>query len=140
MRRGHLLLLAGTCIVASLTMATADVALPQAVRITLGALMVFILPGFAVVCAVLPERPLSSGERLFASVGMSLAMATCAAVLLGATPIGLSRESLAVLLGTSTITLSVYAGFRSASGQTNDRTAKERGGGPPPAVSGERLR
>ncbi len=112
MRWGRLPLLAGTCLVASLAVATANVAAPQAVRIALGVLIVFILPGFAVVSAVLPERQLSGGECLLASVGVSLAIATCAAVILGATPIGLSRESFAVLLGSITVALSLYAGFR----------------------------
>lgn len=113
---GHLLLLAGTCLAASLTMATVDVAIPQAVRIVLAGLIVFILPGFAVVCAVLPARQLSSGERLVASLGISLVIATILAVLLGATPIGLSRTSFAVALGCSTIALSVVASFRALIG------------------------
>ena len=83
MRRRRLPLLCGTCLIASLTVATANVAVPQAIRIALGALMVLILPGFAVVCAVVPERQLFSGERILASLGLSLAMATTAAVLLG---------------------------------------------------------
>jgi uncharacterized membrane protein len=129
MRPRRLPRLVGTCLIASLTVATANLAVPQAVRITLGALMVLILPGFAVVCAVLPERQLSCGERVLASVGMSLAMATTATVLLGATPIGLSRGSLAVLLGGITIILSIYAGFRGASSPTNDEAAREHGTG-----------
>jgi len=88
------------------------VGIPHWVRISLGVLIVFILPGFALVSAVLPERELSRPERLLASVGMSLAMATCAAVLLGATPIGLSREALAIVLGGSTVASSAVGGFR----------------------------
>lgn len=112
MRWRDLLLLAGTCLAASLTITTAYVATPQAVRIALGVLIVFILPGFAAVCAVLPAPQLPPGERLLASLGISLAIAICTAMLLGATPIGLSRESFAVALGGSTIGLSVVAGFR----------------------------
>jgi uncharacterized membrane protein len=112
MKRPRLSLLAGSCLVAILTVATADFAVPQIVRIVLGVLIVFIVPGFALVCAVLPDRQFALGERLLASVGMSLAMATTLAVLLGATPIGLSRLSLAVVLGGCTLTLSTYAACR----------------------------
>jgi Protein of unknown function (DUF1616) len=111
-KRRDLLLLAGTCLAATLTIVTAYVATLQAVRVALAVLIVFLLPGFAVVCAVLPARQLASGERLLASLGISLAVATCAAVLLGATPIGLGQESFSLTLGGSTIALSVVAGFR----------------------------
>jgi uncharacterized membrane protein len=146
MRRGRLLLLAGTCFVAALTVATASVAAPQGVRIALGVLMVLVLPGFALVCAVLPERQLSSDECLLASVGMSLAMVTCVPVLLAATPIGLSRGSLAVVLDGSTIILSTYAGFRTRfwSDKRRSRQSASEGShtlsGLPPAISRERLR
>jgi uncharacterized membrane protein len=146
MRRGLLLLLAGTCFVAALTMATASIAVPQGVRIALGVLMVFVLPGFALVCAVLPERQLSSGECLLASVGMSLAMVTCVAVLLAATSIGLSRGSLAVVLGGSTIILSIYAVFRTPfwSDKRRSRQSTSEGNqtlnGLPRAISRDRLK
>ena len=117
-------LLTGTCFVASLTVVTAVVAVPQVVRIVLGVLIVFVLPGFALVSMVPPERQLSGGERLLASVGMSLAIATCATVLLGATPIGLTRSSLAVVLGVFTIALSVCAEVRRHSAGTYDRKAR----------------
>jgi uncharacterized membrane protein len=110
--KGRLVLLVGSCTVALVTVATASIAVPHFVRIALGVLIVLILPGFAFVCAVLPEGQLSRGERLLASVGISLAMTTCAAVLLAAMPIGLSRQSLAIVLGGSTIMLSTCAGYR----------------------------
>jgi len=146
MRRGRLLLLVGTCLVASVTVATADVAVPQGVRIALGVLMVLVLPGFALVCAVLPERQLSSGECLVASVGMSLAMVTCVAVLLAATPIGLSRGSLAVVLGGSTIILSIYAWLRTRFWSDKRRSPESASegnqtlNGLPPVTPRERLR
>ena len=61
---------------------------------------------------------MSSGERLLASVGLSLTVATCAAVLLAATPVGLSGESLGVLLGGFTIVLSICGVYRSRSSTT----------------------
>ena len=116
MKRERLLLLVGSCLVAVLAVATADMAVPQALRIALGMLTLFIVPGFALVCAVLPERRFSRGERLLASAGLSLALATCAAVLLGAMPMGLSRLSLAVALGICTITSSLCAVYRARGG------------------------
>jgi uncharacterized membrane protein len=123
MKRGRLRLLVGTCLVSSVTVATANVAVPMAMRIALGALIVLILPGFAVSCACFPQRQLSLDERLLASVGLSLAISTCAALLLGAMPIGLSRGSLAAVLGASTIVLSIYAGSgaRLGSGKRRSR-------------------
>ena len=112
MRPTRLTALAGTCFVAFVAVATANIALPKAVQIMLGLLMVFLLPGFAVVSAVLPPWRLSSSERLLASLGISLAVVTCAAMLLAATPIGLSRISLAITIGAGTIVMSIYAWFR----------------------------
>lgn len=106
------LALVGTFVTAALTAAVASLAVPQAVRITLGLPMVVLLPGFAVVCAVLPDGQLSRGERLLASLGISLAIATCTAVLLAATPIGLSRGSFAAVLGGGTAMVCIYAWFR----------------------------
>jgi uncharacterized membrane protein len=115
-------------------------------RIALGLLIVLVLPGFAVVCAVLPAPQLSSGEQLLASVGMSLAFATCAAVILAATPIGLSRESFAIGLGGSTVALSTYAAVRTrlaidtrgrrGTSPNQDETWDAR----PPLISREDLR
>jgi len=108
----RLLLLLGACLVAALTMVTANIAVPAVVRIALGVLSVFLVPGFALVCAALPQRELSSSERLLASVGMSIAISICAAVLLGALPIGLSKISFAYVLGTCTLILSAVSGLR----------------------------
>jgi uncharacterized membrane protein len=108
MRRSLVLPLIATCVLAALTVATAYVGVPQFVRIVLGLLIVFLLPGFAVVCAV-PPNQLSADEFLFASLGISLALATCTAVLLAAVPIGLSRESFAVSLGSATFLVAACA-------------------------------
>jgi uncharacterized membrane protein len=106
----HRAAVAGTLIVALLTLVTVGVAVPPAVRIALGMLMVFLLPGFAVVCAAQSsERQLSRGEWLLASLGISLAVTACSAVLLAATPMGLTRDSIAAVLGGITAMASAYA-------------------------------
>jgi uncharacterized membrane protein len=74
--------------------------------------MVFVVPGLSVVCATLPELR-SWVERLLASVGISIIVATCAAMLLAATPIGLSRQPLEELLGGVAIVLSIGGLYRS---------------------------
>jgi len=95
MRSWHLRAIAGTCLFALLAVGTAGIAVPQPVRVVLGVPLVFLLSGFAVVCAVLPGQQLSRGERLLASLGASLVMTICVAVLLAATPVGLSRTAYA---------------------------------------------
>lgn len=112
MRSRRLAALASTCLLALMTVATAGVGVWQPVRIVLGVLLVFVTSGFAVVCAVLPGGQLCRGERLLASLGFSLAMTTCVAVLLAATPMGLSTNSFAVTLGGLTAMVSVFAWFR----------------------------
>jgi uncharacterized membrane protein len=111
-REQRLTLLGVSCIVASVTMATANDPLPSLVRIPLGLFMVFGGPGFALICAVFRERQFSRGELLLASVGASIAITICAAVFLAAIPIGLSRLSLAIALGGCTLILSASAIWR----------------------------
>lgn len=112
MKGQRLLLLFGTGLAAALTVVAASISVPQPLRIALGVLIVFVLPGFAILCAVFPGPQLSPGERLLASLGTSLAMTAYVSVLLGTTPMGLSQESLAVTLGGTTIAASVLAGVR----------------------------
>ena len=112
MNRRRFLLLLGTGVAGALTVVTANVPVPHLLQIALGVLIVFVLPGFAILCAVFPGRQLSRGELLLASVGTSLAMTTYLSVLLGTTPMGLSQESLTVTLGATTIAASVFAGVR----------------------------
>lgn len=89
----------------------APLRVPQAVQVVLGLLMVFVVPGLSLVCAALPECQ-SWVERLLASVGISVAVATCAAVLLAAAPIGFSRQPFEELLGGATVMLSVGGLYR----------------------------
>ena len=85
---------------------------PHAVQVVLGLLMVFVVPGLSLGCAAFPERQ-PVVERLLASMGISVAAATCAAMLLAATPIGLSRQLLGELLGGVVIALSLGGLYRS---------------------------
>ena len=87
------------------------VAVPQAVRIIPGVLMVFFLPGFATVRAVLPARNMSGGELVLACVGVSVVITVCASVLLGAT-VGLSQRSTAAALGGLTLVACFFALLR----------------------------
>ena len=119
-RRPHSIL-AGACLIAALVLVTAYVDVPQPLRIVPGLLIVFILPGYAAICTVLPGGQLAFEERVVASVGISLAMSTCAAVLLAAVPIGLSRESFAVVLGGCTLLLSLCAVIRALRAPTTER-------------------
>jgi hypothetical protein len=91
--------------------AASPLRVPHAIEVLLGLLMVFVVPGWSLVCATLPERqPLV--ERLLASVGISVILTTCAVVFLAAT-IGFSRQPLGELLGGVAIVLSVGGLYRS---------------------------
>lgn len=109
MRPGRAEALLGSCLIGAVTALVANVPAPQALRIALGVPMVFVVPGFAAVCAVLYRRSLSLEERLLASLGVSLVLTVCVCVLLAATPIGLTRGSLGAVLGGGTVMLSLCA-------------------------------
>jgi uncharacterized membrane protein len=117
MRPGRPEALVGSGLAGAMTVVAAYVAVPQALRVALGVMMVFVVPGFAAVSAVLPKRPLSFAECLVASLGVSLALTVCLCVLLAATPIGLTRSSFAAVLGSGTVILSVYAWRRTRLGR-----------------------
>jgi uncharacterized membrane protein len=108
---GKLRAISATAVCALMTMAIEYAAVPPAARIIPGVLMVFFLPGFATVRAVLPSRDMSSGERLLASLGVSIAITICASVLLGAT-VGLSQRSAAVALGGLTLMVCFFVLLR----------------------------
>ena len=103
--------ISATAVCALMAMAIEYVTVPQAARIIPGVLMVFFLPGFATVRAVLPASDMSSGERLLASLGVSMVITVCASVLLGAT-VGLSQRSAAVALGGLTLVACFFALLR----------------------------
>jgi uncharacterized membrane protein len=91
---------------------SAAVPTPEVILVAIGVPMAFFVPGLALVCVAVPDWRWSE-ERLAASVGLSVAIATCVTVLLAATGIGLTRPSLAVSLGGITILLSMYGFTRS---------------------------
>lgn len=95
--------------VALLAAAAEIINAPEAVRVVLGIPLVLILPGYVTMCAVLPGREISRAEGVLATLGASLAISTCASVLLAAMPIGLSRSSAAVTLGVGTAAVAIYA-------------------------------
>jgi uncharacterized membrane protein len=105
-RRDAAIIIAG--VLGFLAMVAVNLDVPSPVRILLGVPLVFVLPGFALVCAVVPGGELPEGERLLASLGASTAIAVCSAVALGAT-VGLSARSAAALLGCVTIVASACA-------------------------------
>jgi len=72
MTPSRLSLLAGSCAVGVVIVAISNIATFKVARVILGLLIVFLIPGFAFVRAVLPERLLSLGEELLASVGRVL--------------------------------------------------------------------
>lgn len=112
MRRGHVVLLALASCIAFTAVATVRVPIPEIVRLLLGLLLVFALPGFAFVSAIVSDRQLSRSEYLLASVGASITVSVCAAVALAAMPVGLSRLSLTAVLTGCTLIGSVASVLR----------------------------
>jgi uncharacterized membrane protein len=125
MRRPSLLLLILSCITGSLLVVEGSFPLPQSVRIVSGLAIVFFLSGFALVAALSPERQLGPGERVVASVGISLAVTTCCATLLAAASVGLTRDAMYYALGGSTVVLSLVAIIRRLA--SNDVASRGRG-------------
>jgi uncharacterized membrane protein len=121
MNMGRQAALAGTLFAASLTMITAFLDTGQILRIGLGILTVFFLPGFAAMSAVFPARQFPRTDRLLASLGISLAATVCTAVLLAALPIGLTRDSLSIALGGGTAMVAAYALSRTRSGTAHQK-------------------
>jgi uncharacterized membrane protein len=95
--------------VASLVVISAFVEIPEGARVALGVPIVFVLPGFVALSVAGRTVQLSWTESMLASLGISVAVATCVAMLLAAMPVGLSRSSFALVLGGSTMVGSTYA-------------------------------
>jgi uncharacterized membrane protein len=99
--------LAGTALIGAIAVASAILPAPHALLTMVALALVFFVPGFALTTALLPTIS-AVDERLLASIGLSLVVATCAAVLIAATRIGLTRESFDVGLGLFSITVSAF--------------------------------
>lgn len=112
MRAGRLTAIAAAGTLAFLAIVVENFSILPLARVVLGILLVFALPGFGLVCAALPAAEISTGERILASIGASVATTTCSAVLLGST-VGLSQRSAATMLGCLTILVSISAWRRS---------------------------
>ena len=70
--------------------------------------LVFILPGYALTCALLPTVKFGA-ERFVLSLGLSLAAVIVGGLLLNLTPFGLQTDSWAILLGGITLGASAVA-------------------------------
>jgi uncharacterized membrane protein len=101
MRPEALRAISATIVFSLTTMVVEFLAVPQWARIIPGVLMVFFLPGYAIVRTLLSTRSISRGERLLASIAVSIVITICTSVLLGLT-VGLSQRSIA--LGLSGVT------------------------------------
>lgn len=99
----------GTDLVVVMVLGAVGVALaltsvhPTVVRALFSAPLVLLLPGYALVAALLPGRSLSVGERAAAAIGTSLAVAVLLGLILDLTPGGLRTTSWAGALGTLTL-------------------------------------
>jgi uncharacterized membrane protein len=132
----QLQLIGGAGAIGLLTVGAEFAGAPEAVLAVLGVLLVLLLPGYVTICALLPGRELSWGERLLASLAASLAISTGIGVLLAATPVGLSKDSVVVSLGFGVAVVSLCAwartsrrlaeGGRPRPGETPDRAGRSQ--------------
>lgn len=81
-------------------------------RVTFGIPLVVLLPGYAVLAAVLPKSQLDKAQRLLISCGLSLAVTILGGLILNWTPWGLQSLSWAIWLGGITLTACVIAFLR----------------------------
>jgi hypothetical protein len=103
-------------VAAGVMMATTSAVALQPLRLIVGVPIVFALSGAAILWAAVPELVLTWVERGVASIGISLAVAIASWVLVGSTPIGLTRVSVAVALGGITVVAAVVALLRTRVG------------------------
>ena len=86
------------------------------------AMLVLVLPGYAVCAAAIPERSVNALERCTLSLGVSLALAACAGLALHVTPWGINAQSWTILLAVVTLAACAVAHWR--------RTGSPTGAGP----------
>jgi uncharacterized membrane protein len=124
MSRLQSVLLTMSCVVGVAIISTSDMETFKIARVALALLLVFIVPGFALVSAALPGRQLSPGEYALSSVGASIAISVATAVALGAAPVGLTKLSFSIALGSCTLVFSIAAALRSR-GHKGSRATSE---------------
>jgi hypothetical protein len=83
-----------------------------ALRIIIAVSLVFILPGYALVAAMFPERTLDIPERILLTLGLSIAVAGLGGFMLNWTPWGLRETGLVAVLSVTTIGASCVAFVR----------------------------
>jgi hypothetical protein len=112
----------------------AFVAVPW-LRIPSGLLLVLVFPGYAVAALILPDRPARTGTsgvlwRGMWTVGLSLAVAVFAGLLLNLAPVGLTRLTWTISLTAITLIASVASSFGRSRHQPpqTSRTPSSRAG------------
>jgi uncharacterized membrane protein len=105
-RRGSTDLMAAIAVTLVAMAATLAPGTPAPVRLILGALLVLILPGYAVSAACLPFRSVGVPERLCLTLGLSVGIMIVGGLLLNwaAPALGLHRATWSILLGDVTLT------------------------------------
>ena len=105
-----LLLVAGIADLAML--ATVVLHAGTAFELVPAAMLVLVLPGYAVCAAAVPEQSLKALERCALSLGVSLALAACAGLALHLTPWGIKAQSWTILLALVTLGACAVAYWR----------------------------
>ena len=97
-RRFAYLAIVGVLVVPALDLVVVEPAVPF-LGLVLGLPLVLILPGYALIAAVFPDRPPELPQRLLFTVGLSLSVTILGGYLLNLLPWGLRTETWVALLG-----------------------------------------
>lgn len=100
-------------------------------RLLLGLPLAFILPGYALMAAILPEKKLGAPERLLFGLGLSLVAAILVGLGLNVTPWGLALGAWPFVLGGLTLGACAVAWARRANRPAYEPLARQ-GAGPTP--------
>lgn len=105
------LAIAGALMALVLDVAVVEPSVPF-VGMVVGLALVLVLPGYAMVAAIFPDRAPEMPQRLLIIVGLSIAVTILGGYTLNLTPWGLRPESWAVLLGGVTLAALAVAALR----------------------------
>jgi hypothetical protein len=104
--------LAAVSVLALIALAAVAFDLHPLMRMVLAVPLVLFLPGYAVLSALAPARPLEAVERVLVSLGLSFAATIVIGLVLALTPVRLSALSWAIALAALTLTGSAIAWVR----------------------------
>lgn len=123
-RYADLLLAAGTAIGAAGIIVALDAG--DALRVAAALPLVLVVPGYAVLSALLPGRGLEPSAKLAVSFGLSIAVAILGGLLLDVTSVGFGTQTWAIFLAGVTVTACLASALLRPQGHREARDAPRR--------------